>query len=195
MLSTADVPLADIRRGLANLPPGIEADVRDGQVVSLSDNASPWVTIVADIETWKTVGRIGLEALASFAITEAWKARKRIGSALAAQVQGLIRTIANLRESLPSGTIISLRLSAHDDISSPALALTADDDARLELEMAAFLYHLPALDALMRDEGIDKPGAVATTVFLRLHDDGALEVSWHDRQNRLHSRVLRLPEA
>jgi hypothetical protein len=63
----------------------------------------------------------------------------------------------------------------------------------LAVQIAAFVHHLPALQALIRDEGLTR-STIATGIQLELQPDLSLKASWQDGSLKWQTRMLTLPD-
>lgn len=184
--STRDVSLEILRGFAAKLAPDIEVEVDESQTVLLSAEPPSWVVFLAEADWWLKV----LAAYAALYIAEivkeagkaTWKGLSNLASAKREnRLNQLAAEVAALRGNLRDRTRIEIGLPFPDHHFATRLELQGKNPAEIAAEIAFFLHHLPALKALIESENLDKE-KVVTGIFLKLRQDGALEVSWHDQE-------------
>ena len=130
-------------------------------------------------------------------VTEPLTIGAGIGSAICAGARGMpavaaIKTtgdrlwhlaegIAKLRARLSARTRIGVGLPFPDEFFATRLELSGSTGEEIVLEVALFVHHLPALEALISSRGLDSDRPAAG-LLLKLLPDGSLQVSWHDSQ-------------
>ena len=87
--------------------------------------------------------------------------------------------IADLRARLSDRTTIAVGLPTPSDYFATRLRLEGNNPDLICAQLALFIHHIPALNALIKKHGLDT-GRAGTGIFLELRDDGSLLVSWHD---------------
>lgn len=200
-LATSDVPLERLRELSRDLSPDFELEVDEHQVVLMSAGPPSWVTFLANAD-WLIKGLAASAALyvaeiIKEAAKETWRNRDKALAAGVAASKGITRlanSIANFRQSLSPRTKVLIGLPIPDDYFGTTLELIGLDPIDLELQIALFVHHLPALTALIRSESLEH-GRVLGGVHLKLLQDSTLEVSWMDRDSfEQHRRVLPLED-
>ena len=199
VISTSDVPLSALRSLADELGEEFELEVDESQVFLRSTDPPSWVTFLAEASWWnKLLGAYAalyVAELVKEAAKETWRSR---GKALVAaksaghQLRRLAASVAELRSRLSGPTTLGLGLPVPDELFSTRLTLDGTDPDELAIQIALFIHHLPALSQLISTHAL-ADGNAGTGVFLRLRDDGALLVSWHDRHTlKIHEHVLEM---
>jgi hypothetical protein len=201
IVSTSDVPLPLLHQWASGLDPGFEAAVDQGQVHLRSTDAPSWVTFLAEASWWSKL----LAAYAALYVAEIVKEagkdtwRNRAKALSAAKTAGnrlreLADAVADLRRRVGAPTTLGIGLPVPNEFFSTRLTLEGTDSDELVPQLALFIHHLPALSRFIAEQGL-ADGRVATGLFLRLRDDGALLVSWHDRLTlEIHEHVLEVED-
>ena len=202
IVSTSDVPLAALQQWATELDSEFEAAVDEGQVHLRSMEAPSWVTFLAESSWWiKLLGAYAALYVAEIvkeAGKDTWRNRGTAVSAAKAtgnRLRDLADAVADMRRRLAAPTTLGIGSPIPDEFFPTRLILQGKDSDELLPQLALFVHHLPALSRFSSEQGLTD-GRVATGVFLRLRDDGALLVSWHDRETlEIHEHVLELRDA
>ena len=168
------------------------------KIILNSAEPASWVTFLANADWWTQ----GLAAYAALYVAEiikeaakdTWKNRSMAlsaGIAVGKGVKKLAASIATFRHRLPPRTQLRIALPVPDDYFATSLELLGFDPADLEVQVALFVHHLPALTTLIQSEQLEG-SRVLGGIYLKLVENAALEVSWKDKEFTRHRRVLPL---
>jgi hypothetical protein len=201
IVSTADVPLPELRRLAVALNPELDAEVDESQIYLRSADPPSWVTLLANANWWTQLlsayAALYVSELVKEAAKETWRNRAvAIGLAHGAsdRLRKMAGAIAEFRRKVSAPTTLGIGLPVPSEYFSTRLALVGESVEDLTAELALFVHHLPVLSQLISEFGLAE-GGPATGVFLRLRDDGALVVSWHDRETlQLREHILPVPD-
>jgi hypothetical protein len=182
--STRDVSLEILRGFALKLARDIEVEVDESQTVLLAAEPPSWVVFLAEADWWlkclAAYGALYIAEIVKEAGKATWKGLSNLASAKKKnKLNRLADEVAELRGHLKDRTRIEIGLPVPDHYFATRLELQGADPAEIAAQIALFLHHIPALKALIESESLDK-GKVATGIFLKLRQDGALEVSWHE---------------
>jgi hypothetical protein len=184
--STRDVSLEILRGFAAKLAPDIEVEVDESQTVLLSAEPPSWVVFLAEADWWLKVlaayGALYIAEIVKEAGKATWKGLSNLASAKRKnELNKLAAEVAELKGQLKDRTRIEIGFPFPDHYFATRLELQGTDPAEIAAQIALFLHHLPALKVLIESESLDKEN-VATGIFLKLGQDGALEVSWYEQE-------------
>jgi hypothetical protein len=200
-LATSDVAIDSIQELRRDLSLDFELQVDDRQIFLSSAEPPSWVTFLANADWWTK----GLAAYAALYVAEivkeaakgTWKNRgKAVAAGVAAGkgIKKLASSIARFRRRLLPKTQLRVTLPIPDDYFATSLELLGFDPIDLEVQIALFVHHLPALTALIQSERLEH-GRVLGGIHLELLPDAALEVSWLDKDSfKEHRRILPLED-
>jgi hypothetical protein len=180
--STADVSLDDLRQLVAEIAQEISSELDESQIFLRSGDPPSWVSLLAGADWW-------IKVLAGYAVLyvteivkeagkETWRNRAKVvvlASAGANLVGKLATSLHRLRGRLLCKTSIGIGLPVPDTYFATRLRLEGADVDEMTLEVALFVHHLPALQALLAEAGLDS-GRYSGAVVLRLLPDGGLSV-------------------
>jgi hypothetical protein len=186
--ATSDVPIEAIQELARDLGPDFELEVDDRQISLKSADPPSWVLFLANADWWIKV----LAAYAAVYVAEivkevgkdTWKNR---GKAAAAGIAGgkgikkLVGSIVKFRPKLRPDTRLRIALPIPDDYFATSLELLGSDPIDLEIQVALFIHHLPALVALMQSEHVEQ-GRILGGIHLKVLPDASLEVLWKDKK-------------
>lgn len=198
VISTSDLSLEDLRDLSKELGPDFEMDVDERQRFYRSYVPPSWIKFLAEADWWTNLLGLYVGLYIAEIVKEAgkdtWKNRAKIPP-LAVAAGGRIKQFAlglrRLRSRLAPRTRIDIGLPFPDDYDGTCLELAGTDDDELALQIALFVYFLPDVANLIRDEGLTR-SSVATGLQLRLRVLGlSLEVSWQDEALRKQVRLLK----
>ena len=199
ILATRDVDdhVLDLLRQALDLK--LQVTTERGIVALMAAEAPSWVRLIAEASWWQqTLGAsatLFVAELIKEAAKDSWKNRaKAISLAVVAgsKLKELAVELLSLRRRLSPKTEIVFAIPVPDDYFGTQLKLSAQDEISLQLEVALFVHHFPALTELMRTEQfvVHKP---ATGLFLELLPNGDLQVMWFDAKTLAQrQRVLGL---
>lgn len=202
IVSTSDVPLSLLHEWASELDAGFETAVDQGQVHLRSTEAPSWVTFLAEASWWSQLlaayAALYVAEIVKEAAKDTWRGRaKALGAAKGAgsRLWELAKAVADLRRRVGAPTTLSIGLPVPNEFFGTRLTLEGSEPDELLPQLALFVHHLPALSRFISEAGL-ADGRVATGLSLRLRDDGALLVSWHDRQTLdIHEHVLDVRDA
>lgn len=198
-VSTGDIDLSVLRETAEELGPEIELEVSDRQIFLKSAEPPSWVTFLADADWWVQAGAayaaLYVAEIIKEAAKESWKNRAKVISTGVAATGNLMQkfasSLAALRERLGPRTRLEVGLPFPEEYWSTRLEISGSDVAEIALQLALFVHHIPALQALISKQGLDS-SSVAAGLRLNLLSDGSLEVSWQDGQT-LHRQQRVIP--
>ncbi len=194
--STSDVSLEMLYELRTELSPDLELAVDERQIHLKSVESPSWITFLAEADWWVKIfavySALYVAELVKEAAKDTWKNRGRALSAVtatASEIKKLASGIARLRQRLSPKTRIRIALPIPSDYFSTSLELVGSEADELALHIALFVYHLPALMALIESEGLGK-GRLLGAVQLKLLQNASLEVSWIDAQSTSRRRTV-----
>jgi hypothetical protein len=197
--STRDVPLGALNELKQELGSGFELEVDEGQIFLKSAEPPSWVTFLAKPESWLHL----LEAAAALYMAEiikltakhSWRYRARAWTTVGGvgnRIKKLADGIVGLRHKTSHSTGIGVGLPVPDEHFPSCLYLEGTSPDDLAVQIALFVHHLPALKSLIAEERLDQ-GRVLGGISLRLLNEGAMEVTWMDKEPmRSSKRILPL---
>jgi hypothetical protein len=199
IVSTSDVPLEGLRRFAAKLDPDLEPEVDQRQVFLRSVEPPSWVALLAEASWWQQVlggaATLYVAELIKEAAKETWRNRAKtiaVAKDSVARLWELAEAIVSWRREQSALTTLGIGLPVPNQFFSTKLVLEGSNASELVAELALFAHHMPALAGLIAEHGLAKDNA-ATGVSLRLRNDGALLVSWHDPHTlRIQEHTLEL---
>ena len=164
--------------------------------------APSWVTFLAEASWWaKLLGAYAALYVAEIvkeAAKDTWRNRaKALSAAKTAgnRLRDFADAVADMRRRVGVPTTLGIGLPVPNEFFSTRLALEGTDSDELLAQLALFIHHLPALSRFISEHGLTD-GRAATGVFLRLRDDSALLISWHDLKTlETHEHVLEVRDA
>ena len=198
-IATRDVPDEVLHQFRDELHPEFDLDVNGGRVVLLSMEPPSWIHFIAQADWWiqglAAYSAIYVAEIVKEAAKDTWRGRGTIIST-AVGVGNKLRSLAgkfiNLRNRLSSRTDLIIGLPIPDEHFGAHFELTATNADELSLEIALFVYHIPAILNLIEVEGLNRRKP-ATGTFLTLLPSGALQVTWFDSERlEKEERVLSL---
>lgn len=165
-----------------------------GQVILLSATPPSFINLIADPSWWLNIlGAIAggfVADLAKDAAKNTWKNR---GKAIAMLRQSndnlkkLAVAITRLLSRLKQNTHIFIGIPVTGETDSTQLFLSSGDENDLTIEIAMFVYYLPALTKLLKTEGLGS-GKTCGVIRLNFLEDGSLEVRWVERRSNIQIR-------
>jgi hypothetical protein len=193
--STRDVPLAALHAMSRRLHPVIDLHVDEGQLVLLSAAPPSWVTLIADPYFWLNALGAAAAIYVAEIVREAgrstWRAfrRPKCGPAEPTKtVDVLADGLITLMDALPSSEI-ALALPIPDQHHSTRLILVGRTPDEVAAQITLFVNHLPALTKIIEQNRLDWERAFGG-IFLRLNDDGSLEVTWMHASSGTITKVV-----
>ena len=188
VLATSDVPIETIQELNRDLIPDFELEVDDHQIFLKSAEPPSWVTFLANADWWIKVlaayAAVYIAEIVKEAGKETWKDRgKAVAAGVAAGkgIKKLASGIVKFRQRLLPKTQLRIALPIPDDYFATSLELLGSDPIDLEIQVALFVHHLPALTALILSEQLEH-GRVLAGINLKVLPDASLEVSWVDKK-------------
>lgn len=188
VVSTRDVPLEVLNDLKTELGDDFALEIGD-RVTLLSAEPPSWITLISESNWWVNVlaayVAVYVAAIVKEAGKDTWKNR---GKALAVlrpssdKIKKLATAVARALSRLQPNTRAIVGTPIPNEVYSTQLSLTPGDENDLAVEIAMFVYFLPALTDLLKTEGFGS-GKTSGWVGLKLLHDGSLEVKWFDRHS------------
>jgi len=185
--STADVSLKDLDALRADLAPEISLVVEGGQIRMLSADPPSWVSFLADAPWW--VQTLGLYAsvyvaeLFKEAAKTTWKERASIASAAsrgAGQIARLARVLVRFSRSRRRDSQLRLALPIPNDYFGVSLEIIGREEDLVAAEIALFVRHVPAIEALLGQEAVRS--RITGLVAVQLLEDGSAKLTWMNKE-------------
>jgi hypothetical protein len=193
--STSDVSLAALREAAQSLPSAWNAAVDDEQMFFRSMDVPSWVSVVAEAPWWLQAFAAGVSVYVSGIISEAGKDTWRSRSQIAATIRSVPSAISQFADFLVAAqsagterTFVVLAIPFPDEYNTAHLRVSYSTQEELEFSVALFVHHIPALERLWIQEGIQERASGGIT--LELGDDCSLLVAWMDRAADVHEHVV-----
>lgn len=185
--STSDVSIEALKSAATLLPAEWKAEVEESQVFMRSMEVPSWVSVLAGAPWWLQALAAGATAYISGIISEAgkdtWRNRNK-ALCVIKETPAVIRKFAEfLLSAQASGngrTFVVLAIPFPDEYNTAHLRLVHQNLEELEFLVCLFVYHLPALQFLIKAEGLESDRPVGE-IRLEFGDDCSLLVSWLDR--------------
>jgi hypothetical protein len=197
---TKDVSLTDLLNLRDEL--GKEFDLQIDETPRLYKGGVPpsWVRFLAEADWYiKVLGGYAALYVAEIvkeAAKETWKSRSKIISGAVGagnRIKQFAIALANFRNHTAPETLLEIVVPFPDDYDGTILDIAGNDVDELAVQIAAFVHHLPALQALIRDEGLTRT-TIATGIQLELLPDLSLKASWQDGSLKWQTRLLTFPD-
>lgn len=195
--STSDLPLALLQQGALALPSDWQVEVDEEQTCYKSMDAPSWVAVVAELPWWGQLFAVAVSVYFSGMVSEAgkdtWRNRGKIAAAMRRAPSAIATLASYLLSAKATGTSRTkefLAVPMFDQYQTAALELEYSTEEELEFSIALFVRHAPALEVLLRTEGlIDSPPL--GDVQLAFTKECSMEVTWVDASSLIrYARVL-----
>ncbi len=197
--STADVPIEILREFSYEVKPELNVKVDGGQNSLRLRDSTSWITFLADADWWiqalATFAAIYIAELVKEGAKETWRRYGKIGSGskkAGNKIWKLSSEITRLKNRLPKETKIHMEVRELSENFSCNLEISVINVDVLAIQIALFIYHLPAIKDLIATEVLTETGVLGP-VQLTLLDDSSIEVSWMDAKKvSREKRILSL---
>lgn len=200
IVSTSDVSLDDLRTLAEEVRPDLTVGIDTSQIFLRSADPPSLVALLGEADWWVKAmagfAALYVAELVKEAAKDSWRNRRKalvVAKAAGDQIRRLAVAIASLRHRLAERTTIAVGLPVPNEFFATRLVLEGDDPDELALQLALFVHHLPALSDLITANALGEGRDASTGLLLRLREDGALLVSWHDGETHtIREHVLSL---
>lgn len=165
------------------------AEVDDEQMFFRSMEVPSWVSVVAEASWWvkalAAAASVYVSGILSEAGKDTWKNRGKIAEGvrrLPSAITQLAEFALAARSAGTAKTFVVLSIPFPDEYSTTNLRVSHSSREELELSIALFVHHIPALERLWLDEGLMEKRPVGG-IHLELGEDCSLLVTWMDRDS------------
>ncbi len=195
---TSDVPLGELRHLSAELGADFGIEIDETSRFYKGGIPPSWIRIFADADVWTKFFGAYVALYVAEIVKEAgkdtWKNRKAVVAAAGGaldRIRQYASALANMRSRLAPQTRIEIALPFPDEYDGTILELVADEANVFAFQLAVFVNYLPAINELIRKEGLSS-ATVATGIQLSLLADLSLTARWQDASLSWQTRTLTL---
>jgi hypothetical protein len=197
ILSTADIPLIRLKEAAFTLPEDWDIEIENAQSQFRSMDVPSWVSIVAEspwyVQLFAASVSVYFSGILSEAGKDTWKNRGVVVDAIKrapTAISKLAKFIISAGALGSDKTFVTLAIPFLDEYNTIRLKLDFVSQEELEVLIAAFVHHLPALQALLESKELLDDDPVGG-MQLELGDDYSMLVTWMDRKDlQINENVL-----
>jgi len=195
--SSSDISVYELRTLVEILPSEWQTEVSEEQYFMKSMEVPSWITLAAHAPWWiQCLGgaaSVYVTGIISEAGKDTWRNRKEIVQAAGKVIAPIERLASFISSSIASASpknFAVLAIPLGQGFHNVHLKLDYQSQDELEFQIAMFVHHVPAIEALIKAENLNDSNAVGG-VFLEFGaNDYSLLASWLDRASLERREVV-----